>query len=76
MGGPGRHLNELAEQLLYQGLSMEVLMLEAIRKARVLPTVPAQTVAAAATFLAFGWLLFNDLIQPLAVFLLQLFLSF
>ncbi len=51
-------------------------MLQAIRKAIVLPGVPAQTVVAAATFVAFGWLLVNDLVQPLAVALLQLFLAF
>jgi len=51
-------------------------MLEAIRKAVVLPHVPAQALIAAVTFTAFGWLLVNDLIQPLAVLLLQLYLAF
>ena len=51
-------------------------MLEAIRKAAELPRVPAQALVAAVTFTAFGWLLANDLIRPLAVLLLQLFLAF
>ena len=51
-------------------------MLEAIRKAAVLPHVSAQTLIAVVTFTAFGWLLVNDLIQPLAVLLLQLYLAF
>ena len=42
-------------------------MLEAIRKAAVLPRVSPQALVAAVTFTAFGWLLINDLIQPLAV---------
>ena len=51
-------------------------MLEAIRKAADLPRVSPQALVAAVTFTAFGWLLVNDLIQPLAVFLLQLYLTF
>jgi hypothetical protein len=51
-------------------------MLEAIRKAVVLPRVPSHTLIAAVTITAFGWLLVNDLIEPLAVFLLQLYLAF
>ncbi len=51
-------------------------MLEAIRKAVVLPGVSPQIVVMAATFLAFGWLLINDLIRPLAILLLQLYLAF
>ncbi|MFQ5350452.1 MAG: hypothetical protein ACE5EG_08430 [Thermoanaerobaculia bacterium] len=51
-------------------------MLEAIRKAAVLPRVSPQALIAAVTFSAFGWLLVNDLIRPLAVLLLQLYLAF
>ena len=51
-------------------------MLEAIRKAAELPRVSPQLVVAAVTLTAFGWLLVNDLIRPLAVLLLQLYLAF
>ena len=51
-------------------------MLEAIRKAVVLPHVSPQTLIGVITFTAFGWLLVNDLIQPVAVLLLQLYLAF
>lgn len=51
-------------------------MLEAIRKAAVLPRVSTQAVIAAVTFAAFGWLLINDLVRPLAMLLLQLYLAF
>ncbi len=51
-------------------------MLEAIRKAIVIPGVPVQVVVSAVTLLAFAWLLVNDLVRPLAVLLLQLYLAF
>ena len=51
-------------------------MLESIRKSIAIPGVSTQVVVTAATLLAFGWLLVNDLIRPLAVLLLQLYLAF
>ena len=51
-------------------------MLEAIRKAAALPRVSPQTLIAAVTLTSFCWLLVNDLIQPVAVLLLQLYLAF
>lgn len=51
-------------------------MLAAIRKALLVPSIPYQAVATVTTVAAFYWLLANDLIQPLAVFALQLFLAF
>jgi hypothetical protein len=51
-------------------------MLEAIRKAAVLPSVSPQALTVAVTLTAFCWLLVNDLIRPLAVLLLQLYLAF
>ena len=51
-------------------------MLEAIRKAAAPPRVSSQALIAAITFTAFGWLLVNDLIRPLAILLLQLYLAF
>jgi hypothetical protein len=67
---------DLATDLLFSEVSPEVRMLEAIRKAAVLPGVSPQTLIAAVTLTAFCWLLANDLIRPLAVLLLQLYLAF
>lgn len=51
-------------------------MLVAIRNAVVVPEASHRFVVPAATLLAFGWLLAHDAIAPLAVYALQLFLSF
>ena len=51
-------------------------MLEAIRKAISLPQVPVQAVVTGLTVSAFVWLLAQGAIQPLAIYLLQLYLSF
>jgi hypothetical protein len=51
-------------------------MLHALRKVVLVPGVSTRAIFAAATFLAFGWLLAGDLIRPLAVLLLQLYLAF
>ena len=44
--------------------------------ARYLRRHKPQVLISAVTLTAFGWLLVNDLIRPLAVFLLQLYLAF
>lgn len=69
-------MGRLATDLLLIRAFPEGWMLEAIRKAAVLPRVSPQALIAAVTFSAFGWLLVNDLIRPLAVLLLQLYLAF
>ncbi len=51
-------------------------MLQAIRKAAVLPRPSATWAMPAATVAAFLWLLTQDAIQPLAIYALSLFLSF
>ncbi len=51
-------------------------MLQAIRKAISVPQVPVEALATAVSVLAFGWLLANDLIQPIVIYLLQLYLAF
>jgi hypothetical protein len=62
--------------LLLQVQILEVVMLEAIRKAVDIPTVPLEGVATAVTAAAFFWLLAKGAIQPLAIYLLELYLSF
>ena len=51
-------------------------MLAAIQKAVHLPAVRLEGVVSAATGLAFFWLLAQGVIQPVAIFLLQLYLWF
>lgn len=51
-------------------------MLQSIRRAIALPQVPVQALAAVVSVLAFGWLLVNDLVQPIVIILLELFLTF
>ena len=56
-------------------------MLEMTRKAvaalpRSLPSYWMETLAAVGTVSTFGWLLAHDLVQPIAVYFLEIFLSF
>ena len=51
-------------------------MLQSILKAVPAFRVPALPVLSSLATLAFGWLLANDSIQPIAVYLLQLYLAF
>ena len=52
-------------------------MLEMTRKAvAVLPRLSIETLATVGTVLTFAWLLAHDLVQPIAVYLLELFLTF
>jgi hypothetical protein len=51
-------------------------MLQSIRRAIALPQVPVQALATVVSVLAFGWLLVNDLVQPIVILLLELFLTF
>ncbi len=51
-------------------------MLTAIRRATAVPVATHRWVVPASTFAAFTWLLLEDAIAPLAVYCLQLFLSF
>ena len=51
-------------------------MLRTIQRTVVIPGLPLQTVVPVLSVLAFGWLLANDLIQPIVIYLLQLYLTF
>lgn len=51
-------------------------MLQALRKIVALPRVPAEVFAATGTLAAFLWLLAHGFVQPVAVYLLELFLIF
>ena len=51
-------------------------MLEAIRKAVEIPAIPFESLVTIATAGAFLWLLAKGAIQPLAIYLLELYLSF
>ena len=51
-------------------------MFTAIRRPAVVPQSTYRWLLPVATLSAFGWLLAHDAIAPLAIFVLQLFLSF
>lgn len=51
-------------------------MHHSLRKSLVLPQVPAQLLFGVGTVASFLWLLTQDLVEPLAVYLLQLYLTF
>ena len=51
-------------------------MIESIRRALAFPRLPVQEIAAATTVLGFGWLLAHDLVQPIVIFMLELYLTF
>lgn len=70
-------LPELATSLLlWRDEPGRFLMLQSIRRAIALPQVPVQALATVVSVLAFGWLLINDLVQPIVILLLELFLTF
>lgn len=50
-------------------------MLQSIRKILVIPQVPFLPALGTISVLAFGYLLVNDSIQPVAVYLLQVYLA-
>lgn len=52
-------------------------MLESARnRATALPRVPAKVLFSAGTLTSFGWLLFENKIHPLVIYVLQLYLTF
>ena len=51
-------------------------MIPAIQRAVSLPRIPLQALYPVVSVLAFGWLLVNDLIQPIVIYILQLYLTF
>lgn len=52
-------------------------MLETTRRAvAIFPSFSIETLAAIGTISTFGWLLAHDLVRPIAVYLLEIFLTF
>ena len=51
-------------------------MLQSIRRQFAVPQVPVLPALSTISVLAFGYLLVSDSIQPIAVYLLQLYLAF
>jgi hypothetical protein len=76
-----RHDQSDSRELAARLLSLEIepgrfSMLQSIRRAIALPQVPVQALATVISMLAFGWLLINDLVQPIVILLLELYLTF
>jgi hypothetical protein len=51
-------------------------MLDSVRKQVAVPYVPGKVLLSVATVGSFGWLLAHDLVHPVVIYALQLFLSF
>ena len=51
-------------------------MLESIRRVVTVPEIPVKALLSVGTLISFVWLLGQDLIHPLAIYLLQLYLAF
>lgn len=51
-------------------------MLQSVRRSLPIPRVPALSIVSTVSLLAFGWLLVSDSIQPLVIYLLQIYLVF
>ena len=51
-------------------------MIESIRRSFAVPHIPTQHLLSAGTVVGFTWLLLQDAIHPLIVFLLQVYLTF
>jgi hypothetical protein len=51
-------------------------MLDSARKQFAVPYVPVKVLMSVGSLASFGWLLSHDLIHPIVIYALQLFLSF
>jgi len=51
-------------------------MLESVRKSVAMPAVPAKALFSVGALGSFSWLLAHDLIHPLVIYLLQIYLTF
>jgi hypothetical protein len=51
-------------------------MLDSVRKHIAVPQVPATTLFAVSTIASFLWLLSQDLVHPIVVYALEVYLSF
>lgn len=51
-------------------------MQQSVRKSLSIPRVPTLSIVSTVSVLAFGWLLVSDSIQPLVIYLLQIYLAF
>jgi len=51
-------------------------MLDSVRRFVAVPRIPAKVVFAAGTTASFGWLLAQDLVHPIVIYALELYLIF
>ena len=61
---------------LYSSVPTEVVMLETVRRAIPISALPIDGLVAVGTGAAFFWLLTQGYIRPLAIYMLELYLSF
>jgi hypothetical protein len=51
-------------------------MLDSVRKQVAVPYVPVKVLLSVGSLASFGWLLSHDLVHPIVIYALQLYLSF
>jgi hypothetical protein len=51
-------------------------MLDSVRKHVAVPYVPVKVLLSVGSLASFGWLLSHDLVHPIVIYALQLYLSF
>lgn len=59
-----------------EGRMRRNVMLDSIRKQVAVPYVPVKVLLSVGSLVSFGWLLSHDLVHPIVIYALQLYLSF
>jgi hypothetical protein len=59
-----------------EGRMRRNVMLDSIRKQVAVPYVPVKVLLSVGSLASFGWLLSHDLVHPIVIYALQLYLSF
>jgi hypothetical protein len=69
---PGRAGSGLA---IGEGRMRRNVMLDSVRKHVAVPYVPVKVLLSVGSLASFGWLLSHDLVHPIVIYALQLYLS-
>jgi hypothetical protein len=59
-----------------EGRMRRNVMLDSVRKHVAVPYVPVKVLLSVGSLASFGWLLSHDLVHPIVIYALQLYLSF
>jgi hypothetical protein len=76
MGWSARRF-QLGNGLAMKGVRMRRnAMLDSVRKHVAVPYVPVKVLLSVGSLASFGWLLSHDLVHPIVIYALQIYLSF